>query len=68
MLTLIVCVLGFIVLSVAVDAGEWGVFWTFAVICGVLLIGLMAGREETRARANWRRYWAEGGPRGDRKR
>lgn len=51
-------------LLVYANGGPW---WIFGIGLGVLVVCLVRyssrwGREERAARANWRRYWAEGGP------
>ena len=62
MLTIAIGFLFFVVIYAAAGDGAWGSVGLAVVILLLLMLASSVEREDTKARANWRRYWAEGGP------
>lgn len=47
---------------------EAGAIAILVVLAGLFVLGCIVSHEDTKAWANWRRYWAEGGPERNRRR
>lgn len=62
----IAVLIAIVVLPVAADEGNWGMFWIVLAVIGLVLLLGSVSREQDRAYNNFVRHWADGGP--DRKR
>lgn len=68
MLTILASGLLLFLLYITGANGEWGPFGLCLVIL-LIVLGLAAGeRKDVRAWHNWRDYWADGEPNGERRR
>ena len=62
MIRIVICLMALVVIIPSVSNGEWGTAGLAAVIAVFLLLMGASERKDTQAWANWRDYWAKGGP------